>query len=104
MRLQISCMAVSMAVWCAAAGAQTIDRRADIRGGSGPGEGRCVVEVLVDGGAQVEVRGERGAIRDLQGQQPQWRRFECTSPMPPNPQGFRFVPTSGRGSQRLIAE
>ena len=82
--------------------AQTTERRANFTGGGGP-EGKCTVEVIVDGSAEVEIRGDRAILRNLFGQPPQWRRFECTSPMPPNPVNFRFQGVDGRGSQNLVS-
>jgi hypothetical protein len=83
--------------------AQTMERRANFTGGGGP-EGRCTVEVVVDGAAEVEIRGDRALLRNLFGQPPQFRRFECTSPMPPNPVNFRFQGVDGRGSQKLLGD
>ena len=79
-------------------------RRATMVGGGGPDYGKCTVEVMVDGGAQVEVRGDTATLRDTNGQTPQWRRFECTSPMPANPANFRFAGVDGRGSQTLARD
>src|SRR6185369_7667813 len=83
--------------------AQTMERRANFTGGGGP-EGRCTVEVIVDGAAEVEIRGDRALLRNLYGQTPQWRRFECTSPMPGNPVNFRFQGVDGRGRQNLVGD
>ena len=83
--------------------AQTMERRANFTGGGGP-EGRCTVEVIVDGAAEVEIRGDRAVLRNLFGQTPQWRRFECTSPMPGNPVNFRFQGVDGRGRQSLVSD
>jgi hypothetical protein len=83
--------------------AQTMERRANFTGGGGP-DGRCTVEVVVDGAAEVEIRGDRALLRNLFGQPPQFRRFECTSPMPPNPVNFRFQGVDGRGSQKLLGD
>jgi hypothetical protein len=83
--------------------AQTIERRANFTGGGGP-QGRCTIEVVVDGAAEVEIRGDRALLRNVYGQPPQWRRFECTSPMPSNPANFRFQGVDGRGSQKLIGD
>jgi hypothetical protein len=58
--------------------------------------------VVVDGAAEVEIRGDGGTIRNLGGQPPQWRRFECTSAMPANAPNFRFTGVDGRGSQELV--
>src|SRR5260370_35629425 len=68
---------------------QSYERRAMIRGGS-PDRGKCTVEIVVDGAADVEVRGDSAVLRNLSGQPPQWRRFECTGPRPANPLNFRF--------------
>ena len=86
------------------ASAQSIPRRATIVGGGGNGGGKCTIEVVVDGAADVEIRGDQGMLRNLKGQAPQWRRFECSSPMPSNPAGFRFAGVDGRGLQRLAQE
>jgi hypothetical protein len=78
-----------------------LERRADISGG-GDREGKCTIEVVVDGTAEVEIRGDRAVIRNLTGQRPQWRRFVCNAPMPANPAGFRFKGIDGRGRQNLV--
>jgi hypothetical protein len=85
----------------ATAQAQISQRRASIVNGN-PGEGRCVVEVVVDGAAEVDIRGDNATLQNLKGQAPQWRRFECTAPMPANPVNFRFSGIDGRGSQQLV--
>jgi hypothetical protein len=77
--------------------------RANIRGGGGD-EGKCTIEVEVDGVADVEVRGDTGYIRTLQGQPSTWRRFECTSPIPRNPVDFRFKGVDGRGNVNLVRD
>jgi len=82
---------------------QTYERRATIRGGS-PDRGKCTIEVVVDGAAEVEVRGDNAVLRNLSGRPPQWRRFECTGPLPGNPANFRFSGVDGRGRQTLIRE
>jgi hypothetical protein len=82
---------------------QTFERRATIRGGS-PDRGKCTIEVVVDGAAEVEVRGDSAVLRNLSGQPPQWRRFECTGPVPGNPANFRFSGVDGRGRQTLVRD
>ena len=84
--------------------AQSLARRASFVGGGNPGAGRCTVEVVVDGAAEVEIRGDNAVLRNLQGQIPQWRRFECTGPLPANPGDFRFVGIDGRGRQQLVRD
>jgi len=79
-------------------------QRAAIVGGGNPNVGQCIVGVVVDGTAEIEVRGDNGTLRDIGGAPPQWRRFECTSAMPPNPANFQFAGLNGRGHQNLIAE
>jgi hypothetical protein len=59
---------------------------------------------VVDGQAEIEIRGSDGSMRDLGGAPPQWRRFECTAAMPSNPANFQFAGLNGRGHQNLIAE
>jgi hypothetical protein len=86
------------------AGAQNFQRRATITGRGNPDEGKCTIEVVVDGAAEVEVRSDTATLRNIWGQPPQWRRFECTSPMPPNSADFRFAGVDGRGKQQLIRD
>ncbi len=82
--------------------AQTFPRRADLRGGGDPGRGKCTIEVVVDGTVEIEIRGDGAVMRNLKGTPPQWRRFICGAPMPPNPVGFRFAGVDGRGRQTLL--
>jgi hypothetical protein len=87
------------------ANAQTIPRRATMNGGGNPNNGQCTVEVVVDGAAEVEIRGGGDAIlRNLSGNPAQWRRFECNSIMPANPANFRFEGVDGRGKQQLVRD
>ena len=84
--------------------AQTAERRATFTGGGGSDSGKCTIEVYVDGSADVEIRGDRGFLRTLSGQPAQWRRFECSGPMPANPGEFRFSGVDGRGRQELVQD
>ena len=84
------------------AGGQTFERRAEITGGGDRDHGKCTIEVVVDGAAEVEIRGDHAVLRNLAGQPPQWRRFVCSAPMPPDPAGFRFAGVDGRGRQSLV--
>jgi hypothetical protein len=81
---------------------QGMPRRAAIVGGGGD-RGRCTVEVVVDGVAEIDFRGDDALLRDLGGAPPHWERFECTSPIPPNAGDFRFAAIKGRGRQRLLS-
>jgi len=85
----------------APAHAQTGERRATFAAGGG-NTGKCTIEVFVDGSAEVEIRGDRGILRTLNGQPAQWRRFVCSGPMPASPGEFRFIGVDGRGKQELI--
>ena len=96
-------LAVSAAVTAVGA-AQPNSRRATIVGGGAPDRGKCTIEVVVDGAADVEIRGNQGFLRNLSGQPPQWRRFECTGPVPSNPVDFRFSGVDGRGRQQLVRD
>jgi hypothetical protein len=82
--------------------AQNLQRRADITGGGDRNRGKCTIEVVVDGAAEVEIRGDTAGLRNLEGRPPQWRRFVCNAPMPLNPAGFRFAGVDGRGRQTLV--
>jgi hypothetical protein len=84
--------------------AQTNQQRARIIGGGASDQGKCTIEVVVDGTADVEVRGENATLRNLNGQPAQWRRFECTGRMPVNPTDFRFAGVDGRGRQTLVRD
>jgi len=79
-------------------------RQATIRGGGSPNEGKCTIEVFVDATAEVQIQGSTGTLRTTSGQPAQWRRFECTSPLPANPPNFHFAGVDGRGRQDLIRE
>lgn len=85
-------------------GAQSVERRAAMVGGGDAYRGKCTIEVVVDGAAEVSVIGDRGMLRNLSGQPAQWRRFECTGPLPNNPAEFRFAGVDGRGRQDLVRD
>jgi hypothetical protein len=77
--------------------------RAQINGRGG-GEGKCTIEVVVDGVVEIEIRGDRAFMRNMSGNPPQWRRFECNSVPAGNSAGFRFDPQDGRGRQELLRD
>src|ERR1035438_10713819 len=89
--------AVFVVAW--PSGAQQFERRANMVGNGGGDRGKCTIEVVVDGIAEVEIRGDRGIIRNIAGQPAQWRRFQCSAPLPRNPAEFRFQ--GDRKSTRL---
>jgi len=103
MKTKLAVVIGACAALASSMSAQSVPRRAVMVGGGG-GEGRCTVEVVVDGAAEVEIRGDNAVLRNLQGQMPQWRRFECTGPLPNNPAAFRFVGRDGRGRQELVKD
>jgi hypothetical protein len=78
-------------------------RRATISGRGGD-DGKCTIEVQVDGTAEVEIRGDAGRIRTLGGQPAIWKRFECNRPLPQNPVDFSFSGVDGRGRQDLVRD
>ncbi len=77
--------------------------RAQIRGGGGDW-GKCTAEVVVDGVAEVAIRGEEGRIRTLAGQPASWRRLDCNAAFPRNVSEFRFKGIDGRGRQDLAQD
>ena len=76
---------------------QTYQRQAAISGEGPSGRGQCIVEVQVDSASEVQIRGTAGIAS-------QWRRFDCTSPMPLHPNTFEFAAYTGRGQQRLVSD
>jgi hypothetical protein len=56
----------------------------------------------VDGAAEVEIRGVNATLRNLSGQPPQWRRFDCSGTLPANPPNLRYIGVDGRGRQELV--
>jgi hypothetical protein len=85
------------------AGAQQYQRRATMVGGGG-GRGKCTIEVVVDGAADIEIRGDQGTIKNISGHPAEWRRFECSASLPANPADFRFAGIDGRGRQQLVRD
>lgn len=65
---------------------------------------KCTIEVVVDGTADVEIRGDRAVLRTLAGQPATWRRFECSGPLTAYPEEFKFTGIDGRGNQRLVQD
>ncbi len=95
-------LASSIALFALFANGQIQSRRATITGGGDRGSGKCTIEIVVDGVAEVEVRGDTAVLRTLSGQPGQWRRFQCNTMMPPNPGNFHFAGIDGRGRQNLL--
>jgi hypothetical protein len=82
--------------------AQTVPRRATITGGRGPGN--CTIEVSVDHGAEIEIRGDTANLTTVAGQAAYWREFRCNAPMPSMPHDFRLGRVNGRGNVRVLRE
>jgi hypothetical protein len=82
--------------------AQQQTQRANITGNAV--DGKCTIEIVVDGAAEVEVQGDVGRLRTLSGQPATWRRFVCNGLMPANPQDFRFRGIDGRGDVQLVQD
>jgi len=96
----VICMLALAALWIPAAEGQSI--RANIRGGGG--DGKCTFEVVVDGAAEVQIRGDQGSLRTLSGEPARWVRLDCNQPLPSNPSDFRFQGIDGRGRQDLVRD
>ena len=75
-------------------------RTANIHGGNGGG--KCTLELVVDGAAEVEIRGRNARIRTREGRRATWTRFDCNRPMPRNPVNFQVRGIDGRGKQQLL--
>jgi len=82
--------------------AQDVQRRAAVGRGGPEGVGRCVVEVMIDGSAQVQIRGDSATLHNLAGAPPQFRLFECNRPIPSDAREFQFRAIEGRGRQELV--
>lgn len=91
-----------LAVLTQSAHANPVSRRATITGGGG--NGRCTIEVTVDGTAEVEVSGDTGLLATIGGQPAVWRRFQCNAPLPSKPVDFHLVRINGRGAVRLLQD
>lgn len=79
--------------------AQTESFTAKVRGQGD--SGKCTIEVIVDGVAEVYVRGTEGTLRTLSGAPAKWVRFDCNAPFPPDMREFRWKGIDGRGRQEL---
>ena len=82
--------------------AQSQNIQARISGGGG--NGKCTIEVVVQGTADVQIRGNQGTLRTFSGNPAQWRRLECNQPLPSNPTNFKFTGVDGHGRQGLSVD
>lgn len=96
------------ALWALAqtpAVAQTQMINARVSGnGNGNGGGKCTFEVVVQGRAEVQIRGNQGRVVTESGNPATWRRLDCNAPLPYNPTGFKFSGVDGHGRQSLAAD
>ncbi len=83
------------------AGAADLNRTATYTSTVAADSGKCTVEVVVPGTAQVRVHGDTAKLIKTSGREPEFKRFECTSPLPKKPVDFRMETTTGRGHQVL---
>lgn len=81
-----------------------MERHAELAGAPPGTPGKCTVEVDVDVRAEVQIQDESALLRTLGGQRPVWKRFQCTSPMPLHPAGFRLTKVAGRGRIKLTVD
>jgi hypothetical protein len=81
-----------------------MERHAELAGAPPGTPGKCTVEVDVDVRAEVQIQDESALLRTLGGQRPVWKRFQCTSPMPLHPDGFRLTKVAGRGRIKLTVD
>lgn len=102
MKIQVVCSAALLAALVIPASAVSLPRRANVYGNAV--DGKCTIEVDVDGTAEVEIRGDQAQLRTLSGQTAVWRRFDCNGTPPVNPGDFRFSGVDGRGSQTLVSD
>ena len=101
MRTHFKTLAFALLVLGIPAAAQEFDRRAELVGGD-PGHGRCMVVVVVDGVARIEIRRAEARLIDERGAPAVWRHFECSTPVPGDPREFGLRPISGRGRVELL--
>jgi len=78
-----------------------IDARMSGKAGN---NGKCTFEVVVQGTADVQIRGSQGRLVRQSGNPAQWRRLDCNQPLPANPTNFKFTGVDGHGRQSLAAD
>lgn len=104
-KLAMGCAAAMLTLAQLPATAQTQMINARISGnGNGNGSGKCTFEVVVQGRAEVQIRGDQGRLVTDSGNPASWRRLDCNAPLPRNPSGFRFSGVDGHGRQSLAAD
>jgi hypothetical protein len=84
--------------------AQTTHRRAAVVYASDPYEGHCTVSVLVDGAADIEIRGDDATMRNVTGYPPKWQSFTCTGPRPVAAANLNLRAIEGNGQMTLTRD
>lgn len=103
--LGLCTMALMLAVAQLPAQAQTQMINARISGnGNNNGSGKCTFEVVVQGRAEVQIRGDQGRLVTESGAPATWKRLDCNQALPPNPTNFKFSGVDGHGRQSLGSE
>jgi len=97
--------AVFCAGFCAVAFSQSYDAFPVRITGTDSDRGKCTVEVLVDGTAEIELMSSQGRIHTLTGARAAWRRLDCNMALPKNPASFKFTPQKkNRGKISLLQD
>jgi hypothetical protein len=72
--------------------------------GNGNGSGKCTFEVMVQGRAEVQIRGSEGRVVTESGAPATWKRLDCNQALPPNPKNLKFSGVDGHGKQSLASD
>ena len=102
MKMPLFSAIAALAMVIGTAQAKHYDRTATFASNAVADSGQCTVEVMVPGQARVRIEGTSASMLKLSGRDPEWRKFECTSPMPEKPKDFRLETLGGRGHQELV--
>src|SRR5512140_405987 len=97
-------IAVIACVCIIPAGAQPNERRAAMNGGQNPNEGRCTLELIAQGAAELQIRGDSAILRNRTGSPVEWRGFTCSSTLPDNAANVRVRLLAGRGTVQLAGD
>lgn len=98
--LAIDLLAVAVSATAVGQQVSTIDARMAGKAGD---EGKCTFEVVVQGSADVQIRGSQGRLVTESGNPAQWRRLDCNEPLPYSAGNFKFKGIDGHGQQSLAA-
>ena len=98
----IAALAIAICPLGAQTTTMTFERTATFTSNTASDSGQCTVEVMVPGQARVKIHGDHATLEKVSGRDPEWRKFECTSPMPSKPGTFRVETTGGRGHEEMV--